>query len=168
MNHRIRYSTLSLLMLFALWMPAQGRTAALMDFSGSESSLSDHTGGGKWLIVMLWVSYCHVCNEEAHQYNRFHENHIGKDASVLGISMDGAAGRGEAEAFIQRHGIDFPNLLGEHEEIADLYQELTGTSWVGTPSFLIYDPNGKLAAKQEGAVPVHLIEAFISKSGETN
>ena len=164
MNNKIKSSLLSL--MFLVLIPTTVTATGLTDFSGRGSNLSEHTGNGKWLVVMLWASYCHVCNDEAHQYNQFHLDHHGKDASVIGVSLDGAAGQAEAEAFVRRHDIAFPNLIGEPERVADLYQTLTGTPWRGTPSFLVYGPDGELAAKQEGAVPIHLIEAFISKNSK--
>ena len=102
----IKQTRLSVLpLLLAVLMPATLMATGLTNFSVKENSLSEHVGDGKWVVVMLWASYCHVCNEEAHQYNQFHQDHQGKDASVVGLSLDGAGGRPEAEAFIRRHGI---------------------------------------------------------------
>jgi len=41
---------------------------------------------------------------------------------------------------------------------------LTGEFWIGTPTFFIYDPTGKLRASQAGAVPVDIIESFIAEN----
>lgn len=117
---------------------------------------------GKWLIVMIWASDCHVCNREAHAYQDFHFAHGDDDAAVLGISMDGEAGLAQAREFVSRHGVEFPNLVGEPGDVARFYQRASGSRWVGTPSFLVYDPAGELAAKQVGAVPVEIIERFIA------
>jgi len=43
------------------------------------------------------------------------------------------------------------------------YGMLTGASFRGTPTILIYDPDGELRAAQAGAVPVDVIEAYIAK-----
>jgi hypothetical protein len=47
------------------------------------------------------------------------------------------------------------------EDGSRLFYELTGTPLNGTPAFLLYTPEGELAAQQVGAVPVDLIETFI-------
>jgi peroxiredoxin len=133
------------------------------DFSGNQKSVADYVGNGKWLVVMLWASDCHVCNQEAHQYVNFHKQHKSKDAHILGISLDGASKKSEAREFLQRHKINFPSLIGEPEKVATMYQELTGGSWVGTPSFMVYTPGGELLGAQAGAVPVSVIESFIER-----
>ena len=80
---------------------------------------------------------------------------------LLRQGMGRPAGRADAEAFIRRHHVTFPNLIGEPEAVAELYGELTGRPWFGTPTFLIYDPGGELRVQQVGAVPVKLIEEYI-------
>lgn len=150
---------LALLILMASVTVADA--GVLKDFSGQDRNISDYTGNGKWRIVMIWASDCHVCNQEAHSYVKFNREHRHKDAEMLGISMDGQGKRVEAQDFIKRHDLNFPNLIGEPVDVAVEYMRLTGAEWVGTPTFLIYGPQGKLLAKQEGAVPVSLIESFI-------
>lgn len=135
----------------------------LQDFQGNTRTLEDFKGKGKWLIVMIWASDCHVCNAEAHQYVDFQTRHSLKDATVLGISIDGAEKKADALEFIKRNNINFPNLIGEPETIASLYTEITESPWIGTPSFLIYSSTGILRAKQAGVVPANLIDDFIQQ-----
>lgn len=152
-----------LVSLFMLGIAGNSHAASpLFDFQGKPSSIDNYTGKGKWLVVMLWASDCHVCNMEAHQYVDFHFAHYDTDASVLGVSLDGLANKVAAEDFIKKHKINFPNLIGEPEDIARLFYELTGVRWRGTPTFLIYSPQGKLMVQQIGAVPTDLIENFMA------
>ncbi len=151
---------------------AAGATASpaafypLEDFAGQTRTVDEFAGQGRWLVVMIWASDCHICNEEVPEYMAFHDAHNDKDASVLGLSMDGDTRHKEAEAFIDRHLVNFPSLIGEPQTVMSLYRHLTGESLAGTPAFLVYDPKGELAAKQVGAVPVKVIEDFIgSKQG---
>lgn len=137
----------------------------LEDFSGKPQKLENYIGkDGKWLIVMMWASDCHICNREAHQYVDFHLIHSDTDATVLGISLDGEDRKKEAIKFIDKHSIDFPNLIAEPEYVSGIYKKLTGEYFAGTPSFLIYAPNGELKAAQAGAVPTSLIEEFMKKN----
>jgi len=156
-------SLLSLLWLLFLSTPVSAEMKGLEDFKGKPQVLENYTGKGKWLIVMIWASDCHICNREAHQYVDFHMIHSDTDATVLGISIDGASRKKEAEKFIKKHSIDFPNLIGEPEYVSALYQKLTGQSFSGTPTFLFYSPDGELKATQAGAVPTPLIEEFMKK-----
>jgi peroxiredoxin len=152
---------LMVLLLFTL--PAAAAPGILKDFQGQFHSLKEYTGQGKWTVVMIWASDCSVCNQEAGQYVKFHAAHAGKDATMLGISLDGAAKQADAEAFIARHHINFPNLIDEPENVAGLYAALTGRTWVGTPTFLVFAPDGELRAAQAGAVPTRVIEDFMAR-----
>lgn len=156
---------LALLIFIMSWLflAPVAQAAELQDFNGNPRAISDYSGKGKWLVVMIWASDCHVCNQEAHAYVDFHFVHSDQDAQVLGISIDGQAKKAEAQKFIQRHKINFPNLVGEPAVVARLFSQLTGTYFAGTPAFLFYDPKGELRAQQLGAVPPELIEEFIKQ-----
>lgn len=138
----------------------------LADFSGKPQTLESMTGQGKWSIVMFWAYDCHVCNKEVHEYVAFHEKHKNIDAEVIGVSLDGKKNKKQAEDFIARHKLNFINLIGEPYDVAGVFEDLTGADWVGTPTFLIYGPEGELKAQQVGAVLVDLIEAFMKKESQ--
>lgn len=161
-----RYSFWVLMAMVLVITPAYSMSI-LKDFDGTLHTLDEYTGQGKWAIVMIWASDCHACNAEAKNYVKFNKAHKEKDAYILGISMDGDEKLLDAEAFIERHGVDFKNLIGEPETVAGIYSSLTGRPWVGTPTFLLFNPAGELRAAQVGAVPTHIIESFIAKESAT-
>lgn len=138
--------------------------AGLTDFKNTPKTIEEYTANGKWLLVMFWASDCHICNKEAHEYVDFHFAHSDTDATVLGISADGKAQFKDAEKFIKKHAIDFPNLIGEPEDVAAIYGKHANSRWIGTPSFLLFNPKGKLMAAQVGAVPPEVIEDFMKKN----
>lgn len=140
--------------------------AGLTDFKNTPKTIEDFTANGKWLLVMFWASDCHICNKEAHQYVDFHFTHSDKDATVLGISADGKSRFKDAEKFIKRHSVDFPNLIGEPEDVAAIYAKHSNSRWVGTPSFLLFNPKGEVMAAQVGAVPPEVIEDFMEKNSQ--
>jgi len=152
---------LSSLTLIAPSFAASGQYG-LKTFAGAASSLDGHIGKGKWKVVVLWASDCHACNQEAEQYIQFHEQYKGKHIELLGISLDGEKKLDEAKDFVKRHDVTFPNLIGEFDSVASMYESLTGGEWLGTPTILVFDPKGELKAAQPGAVPVGLIEEFIN------
>lgn len=152
--------------LLALGMASAVQAEGLTDLDGKPQSLSDYTGKGKWTVVMIWASDCLICNREAYKYVDFHTFHKDEDARVLGISMDGPSGISDARKFVAEHSVNFPNLIGEPAEVAGVYTDATGQPWRGTPTFLIYDPQGKLRAEQVGAVPPELITEFIARNGK--
>jgi peroxiredoxin len=150
---------LLVLALFAGQVLAQ---TPFRDLEGNPRSISDYAGGGKWLVVKIWAHGCHVCNMEAENYAYFHEKHQDADARVLGISMDGVAELAQARAYVERHDITFPNLIGEPGAVMQHYVELTGQNFLGTPTILLYEPSGKLVAAQAGGVPTEVIERFMA------
>ena len=152
---------ISVLLVFSNIIVSGYAMAELKDFSGKPGAIADYAGKGKWTAVIIWASDCHVCNVEAEQYIQFHEAHKDKDIQMLGVSMDGNKKLDEAKAFVKRHHVTYPNLIGEPVDVASMYERLTGASWVGTPTILVYDPQGELQAAQPGAVPVELIEEFV-------
>ncbi|KPJ90019.1 MAG: hypothetical protein AMJ53_15115, partial [Gammaproteobacteria bacterium SG8_11] len=57
----------------SLWSFSSTAAESLKDFDGQASAIENYAGKGKWLVVMLWASDCHVCNQEVHQYKAFHQ-----------------------------------------------------------------------------------------------
>jgi len=140
-----------------------GSDGLLINLREEGGALKEFTGKGKWVVVKFWASDCHICNEEAHQYVDFHELHKGKNAVMLGVSLDGRD-REAAQDFIRRHQVSYPSLITDYSNGTQLYSKFSGQSWIGTPSFLVFDPSGALRAQQVGAVPAELIEHFIEKN----
>lgn len=143
------------------------RATELSALKTGPDALKAYLENNKWLIVMLWASDCVACNKEAHQYVEFHEFHHDIDATVLGISLDGSD-QTAARRFIDKHNIQFPNLITDFASASLWFENLTGQQFWGTPGFLIYDPAGELRAQQIGAVPVGLIEDFITKNASAD
>jgi peroxiredoxin len=157
-----------LLLLCALALPLGPVLGEpLREFHPGPAALDEFLGKGQWVIVKIWVSDCHVCNQEAHQYVDFHEFHKDTDAVMLGISLDGQD-RAAALGFIEKHEIPYPSLITDYATGMGWYTSVTGRQWVGTPTFLVYDPEGTLRAQQAGAVPTELIEQFIASNSTTN
>lgn len=149
----------------AVW--AQVDTPAVFsDFEGQAQSVESFAGQGDWLVVMIWASDCPVCNLEAESYAQLHEANTDKGIRVLGISLDGATKKAAARAFIERHDLPFPNLIGEPSMVGRYYSALTQSAFRGTPTFLVFDPQGELAAAQAGAVTPDAIERYIAKKNE--
>ncbi|WP_455211771.1 peroxiredoxin family protein, partial [Kaarinaea lacus] len=69
--------------VLSLWSISSAAGQGLKDFDGKPSAIENYAGKGKWLVVMLWASDCHVCNQEVHQYKTFQEKHADKDAMIL-------------------------------------------------------------------------------------
>ena len=146
-----------------LTMSAQASESLFSTFDNKPAEIADYINNDKWLLVMIWASDCHICNREAHAYVDFHFKHEENNAQVLGISIDGQEKKQAAESFIKRHEINFPNLISEPEKLANWFEKLTGQNWMGTPTLLLYSPEGELKVQQIGAIPLELVEKFIQR-----
>jgi len=150
----------SLLLLTSVSLAHAG---GFKDFNGNPASIDDYIGKDKWTVVMFWASDCHICNEEIAQYVNFSREHADKGTRVVGVSLDGDARLADAREFVKRHNVDFPNLIGEAEDVASFYMSSSQQPFTGTPSFFIYSPAGELRIAQVGAVPAELIAKFIAE-----
>ncbi|MDH3634128.1 MAG: peroxiredoxin family protein [Gammaproteobacteria bacterium] len=158
-------SILSILLLLVFATPALSSSPLFQNLkSGAFETIENHSQQGKWLIVMIWAHDCEICEREVDDYQRFHQKHADKNATVLGVTLDGAERQQAAVDFVTRHQLNFVNLIAEPEVVTAYYQITTGSQWIGTPSFLIFGPDGELKAKQAGAVETGVVEAFIAAS----
>ena len=160
--HRVWFAAvLALLPALASSAPPE---ESLYDFEGRLRTLEEYVGKGKWLVVTVWASDCAICEREIPELVAFHNAHRDKDATVLGISVDGPTRKAEALAFIQRHQVSFPNLLDHGRAFKTIYLRETGRPWFGgTPMNLVYAPDGRLAARRIGPLARAEIETFIEK-----
>lgn len=162
MNTAVTWTRLWVGIVFAM-LAAPASAVELTDFDGKPQRLENYLGEGQWVVVMLWASDCHICNLEAPGLSAFHERHKGRDAIILGVSLDGIAGRKDAEDFMKRHSVSFDSLLIDSVGASFLYARATGEPLRGTPSFLLYAPDGTLAAAQAGAVKPASIEEYMAR-----
>jgi peroxiredoxin len=134
-----------LLLATLLWAAAPDLT--LRDVDGQHRPLGDYIGRGQWTVVAVWSVDCLICQREMPEIAFFHDAHRSRDASVLGVSVDGFTERQRVQRFIDEHALGFPNLIGERADVA----RLSGSPFRGTPTYLIFTPRGELAARHVGA-----------------
>lgn len=158
---RIRAYSYFLLLFFPLLAHA-ATDAVFKDFSGKDRRLSEFIGRGKWTIVTFWAHDCPICKQEIHQMVFFHDAHRKKDAIVLGVSVDGYSNRGKAQQFIDDQALNFTNLITDPETVG----RLGGGAFIGTPTYYLYDPEGRLAGKNVGPLTQEEVEAFIKSRGK--
>lgn len=150
-------------LVLALATPLAHAFGTLTSTDGKPQTLDNYLVKGKWNVVMVWASYCGTCNEEVGKYMTFYNKHKDRDATVIGISVDGKDNKADADAFLKRHKVNFPNAIAELESVEATMPKMTGKEWLGTPTFLIYKPNGELASMKVGAVPTSFVEDLIAR-----
>ncbi len=159
MFNKIKLVEIIFLSLFTTMVFAAAPDINVRDVDGKYHNVNQHIGKGKWTVVVFWAHNCHICNQEIHEMIDFHDDHESKDATVLGISMDGFKQVEKSRGFIDLHELNFPNFLIKLERAE--FKKFGGGRFVGTPTFYLYNPAGELLAKNIGPISAEEIEQFI-------
>ena len=148
-------------MLLAVFLPvlalAAGSTVKLPDPEGKTHSVGDFLGKGKWTVVAIWSVDCPICKKDIFHMAFFHDEHRNRDATVLGISIDGTGETKRVKEFIRNQSLSFPNLIGT----TDTPEQISKKSFVGTPTYFIFDPKGEFLAQIVGPATQSQMEGYI-------
>lgn len=135
----------------------------IQELNGDIVRLDERVGDGKWLLVMLWATDCHICKQQKPEMSRFHDKHKDDDAQVLGIALDGMGAVDEVKSYLDHFQPSFPNYVGEIAIVASHYLFLTEESLRGTPTYLLFNPDGELVGNNPGPLSIEALEQFINK-----
>lgn len=138
----------------------------LINMDGKAANPSSTIGTGKWSLVMIWATDCPVCKQQKPKVSAFYDKHKDVDADVFGISLDGKQDLKKVNQYIVDHKPTFRNFVGELRRVASDYQSLTGESFRGTPTYLLFNPRGELEGVNPGPITVRALEKFIAKKNE--
>jgi len=147
------------LFVFALYLPVLAMGSpdlVLPGLDGRHRAVNEFIGHGKWTVVAVWSADCPICRRDMPEMAFFHDAHRGKDAIVLGVSIDGGARKPEIAEFVEDHGLDFVNLIGTPMQMAAF-----GGSFRGTPTYYVYSPKGNLVMRQVGSMTQEAAEEII-------
>jgi cytochrome c biogenesis protein CcmG/thiol:disulfide interchange protein DsbE len=115
--------------------PQAGRPApelVLETFDGPVVTLADLRG--RVVVLNFWASWCRECEVEAADLEAIWRDYRDRGVTVLGIDYTDT--RPAALAYLQRHGITYPNGRDRGDRISRAYR-LTGV-----PETLVIDPQG--------------------------
>ncbi len=148
-------------LLLAPWLAATAAVPDLVlkDLDGREHHVQEFIGKGKWVVVVVWSADCPVCRREIYHMTFFHDENRKKGMEVLGLSIDGWQQVEKARAFARDQALNFPNLIGDPETPS----LLTDTMFIGTPTFYVFSPDGRVLAQRIGPVTQEQMEALIEE-----
>lgn len=155
---------LALIMALGLALPSAVGASTTIDaitLDGEPVRLTDYFDARKWTLVMVWTTYCAVCEREFPIVAALHDAHRNDDFKVLGLSVDGEAAVERVAATLAERRPGFNSLVAEPAEVAAGYRRLTGESFDGTPTYLLFDAEGELAAHMSGPLDTAAVEQFI-------
>ena len=141
-----KLSIIAALLLAPMLVLAASTDVGFKDFEGKDRRAGEFIGKGKWTVVAVWSADCPICKREIFHMTFLYDEHKGKDIDVLGLSIDGPENSKYAQRFIDDQGLNFPNLIGTPDD-ASL---LSGTMFIGTPTYYFFAPDGKFVAQRVG------------------
>jgi len=154
---------ISALVLLLLGIQNAAAGMELQKLSGVRVDLDDYRGTGKWLLVMIWATDCHICHQQKPLISDFHDKHQHIDAEVIGIALDGPSRTDEVKRYLESTKVTFPTLVGELLIVSSHYMQLTEESLRGTPTYLLFSPDGELLGNNPGPLRISAIESFIER-----
>ena len=141
-----------LLLLIVLPFGARALDMPLTAVDGSQTNLKHFQG--QWLVVNYWATWCPPCIVEMPELQSFHDEHVGKDAMVIGINAE-IISQQRLREFLEDYFITYPNFVsrpGQQSELGLI---------PGLPTTFLVSPGGKVVARQVGPVTRDMIEQFL-------
>ena len=100
----------------------------------------------------IWRHNCPACRNSIHHISDFDAISENYNAQVIGVSSDGLSKKEQAIAFVDNQALEFTNLLSNPEEVDQLIRSSSPQSFIGTPTVMLFTPEGKSAGIIVGPV----------------
>jgi len=142
----------ALLLLLVLPCAAQAIDMPLVAVDGSKHNLNQYQG--KWLVVNYWATWCPPCIVEMPELQSFHDEHVDKDAMVIGINSE-LISQDRLQTFLEDYFISYPIFVSKPAQQSEL------GLIPGLPTTFLVTPQGKVVARQVGPITQEMIEQFI-------
>ena len=142
----------ALVLLIALPFAAQAVDMPLTAVDGSQTNLRQYEG--KWVVVNYWATWCPPCIVEMPELQSFHDEHVNRDALVIGINHE-LISEQRLQAFLEDYFISYPNFVSQPGQQSEL------GLIPGLPTTFLVSPGGEVVARQVGPVTRDMIEQFI-------
>lgn len=124
----------------------------LTDINGNKVNLKSYQG--KWVVVNYWATWCPPCIEEMPELQSFHDDHVQKDALVIGINTE-LIGKQQLRNFLEDYFITYPIVNSKPTQQSEL------GLIPGLPTTFLVTPEGEVVARQVGPVTRDMIEQFM-------
>ena len=132
--------------------------------TGKPDKITNYIGNNKWTVLEVWASDCPACRMHMPEMVKF-DGKL-KNTRILSVSVDGIDGIEDTEDFIAEFDMKFPTIISNPIEMNIWMQQSIGENFVGTPTFILFDSEGKLVAAQPGIVSTSSLEKFITDNSK--
>lgn len=158
-----RVSLAFVFLAMALGGMAHAAGVDVVTLDGKRAGLGEFLAKDKFTLIMVWTTYCPYCREQYPIISAFHTAHSGKDAEVLGISLDGLGAAEAVGAYQKAQAHSFPSVLAEAAEFGPKYEKTVGGKFTGTPTYVMFDRAGKLVGYLDGPVTRAALERALAR-----
>jgi len=142
-----------LLLALAIPFSALAIDMPLTDINGNKVNLASYQG--KWVVVNYWATWCPPCIVEMPELQSFHDEHVNKDAIVIGINTE-LIGKQQLQSFLEDYFITYPVFRSKPTQQSEL------GLIPGLPTTFLVTPEGEVVARQVGPVTREMIEQFMN------
>ena len=146
--------TLGLILVLLISTRAFAIDMPLTDVNGNEVNLKSYQR--KWVVVNYRATRCPPCIVEMPELQSFHDQHVDKDALVIGINVE-SIGKQQLLTFLDDYFITYPVFVSQPIQQSEL------GLIPGLPTTFLVNPQGEVVARQVGPVTSDMIEQFIQK-----
>lgn len=142
-------------------IPADQRDEAIdftaKAYSGEEITLSAWRGAP--VVLNVWYASCAPCRKEAPDLVKLAENYTPEGVKFVGVNVRDAAA--SAQAFEKNFGIPYPSIPDLNAEV--MYELRGQVSPNAVPSTLVFDKQGRVAARISGLADPSILSAMIDR-----
>ena len=93
--------------------------------------------------------------------NAYNDRNADGRVRVIGVAINGYQRKDAIEAFRAEYTMQFPTLVADPRRFLAHYKEKTGQGFKGTPTFLVYTPDGRLAGLNAGPIDLDKLDAYL-------
>ena len=108
----------------------------LVDLKGNQHPLSEWRD--KVLVVNFWATWCPPCREEMPMFDALQTQLGSRGVQIVGVAIDDPA---EVRAYLQRHPVSYPILVGS--DAVPAWADSLGNELSALPFTVIFDQTGR-------------------------